>query len=86
MVFDGGRHRRRVESSTSSQTHPCSLIVVHSSHPCSLPNSSQFTLAPCGVHGEVLYPEGTRSLLPEGLPLKLGALGAAYELQWPVQA
>ncbi|CAK8993255.1 unnamed protein product [Durusdinium trenchii] len=35
--------------------------------------------------GVVLYPEGTRSLLPEGLPLKLGALGAAYELQWPVQ-
>lgn len=35
--------------------------------------------------GVVIYPEGTRSLLPEGLPLKMGALSAAYQLQWPVQ-
>mmetsp|Transcript_70763 Transcript_70763/g.166020 ORF Transcript_70763/g.166020 Transcript_70763/m.166020 type:complete len:320 (+) Transcript_70763:60-1019(+) len=35
--------------------------------------------------GVVLYPEGTRSLLPEGLPLKLGSLAAAYNLGWPVQ-
>lgn len=35
--------------------------------------------------GVLLYPEGTRSLLPEGLPLKAGALAAAYQLGWPVQ-
>lgn len=35
--------------------------------------------------GVVIYPEGTRPLLPEGLPLKMGALSAAYQLQWPVQ-
>eukprot|EP00434_Breviolum_minutum_P014947 symbB.v1.2.013178.t1/scaffold926.1/size151523/5 len=35
--------------------------------------------------GVVVYPEGTRSLLPEGLPLKLGAIASAYQLQWPVQ-
>ena len=34
---------------------------------------------------QVIYPEGTRSLRPEGLPLKMGALIAAYQLQWPVQ-
>ena len=34
---------------------------------------------------QVIYPEGTRPLLPEGLPLKMGALSAAYQLQWPVQ-
>ena len=33
----------------------------------------------------MVYPEGTRSLLPEGLPLKLGAIASAYQLQWPVQ-
>eukprot|EP00913_Durusdinium_trenchii_P014737 g13825.t1 len=46
---------------------------------------SDFGIKGFAGKGVVLYPEGTRSLLPEGLPLKLGALGAAYELQWPVQ-
>lgn len=35
--------------------------------------------------GVVVYPEGSRSLSPEGLPLKPGGLVAAYRLGWPVQ-
>jgi len=35
--------------------------------------------------GVVLYPEGTRTLLPQGLPPRPGGLAAAYNLGWPVQ-
>lgn len=35
--------------------------------------------------GVVLYPEGTRNLMPRGLPLKSGGLATAYALGWPVQ-
>ncbi|CAE8609624.1 unnamed protein product [Polarella glacialis] len=39
----------------------------------------------CPGKGVVMYPEGTRSLLPQGLPLKPGGLAAAFKLSWPVQ-
>lgn len=32
-----------------------------------------------------MYPEGTRSVEPLGLPLKPGGLVAAQKLGWPVQ-
>jgi len=35
--------------------------------------------------GVVLYPEGTRSLLPNGSQLKFGSLAAIHSLGWPVQ-
>jgi len=35
--------------------------------------------------GVVMYPEGTRSLSPEGLPLKPGGLVSVHRLGWPVQ-
>lgn len=35
--------------------------------------------------GVVIYPEGTRTLLPKGGPLKFGGIAAAYRLGWPVQ-
>lgn len=35
--------------------------------------------------GCVIYPEGTRTLLPQGLPLKPGGLAVAHSLGWPVQ-
>eukprot|EP00931_Biecheleriopsis_adriatica_P040404 TRINITY_DN23160_c1_g1_i1.p1 TRINITY_DN23160_c1_g1~~TRINITY_DN23160_c1_g1_i1.p1 ORF type:complete len:322 (-),score=33.13 TRINITY_DN23160_c1_g1_i1:222-1187(-) len=35
--------------------------------------------------GVLFYPEGTRSLLPKGLPLKPGGLATAFNLGWPVQ-
>lgn len=41
--------------------------------------------ARCPGKGVVLYPEGTRSLEPKGLPLKVGGLVTAYNLGWPVQ-
>ena len=35
--------------------------------------------------GVVLYPEGTRSFEPQGLPLKPGGLVSIFQLGWPVQ-
>lgn len=35
--------------------------------------------------GLVMYPEGTRTLLPQGLPLKHGGLVVAHSLGWPLQ-
>mmetsp|Transcript_52436 Transcript_52436/g.111739 ORF Transcript_52436/g.111739 Transcript_52436/m.111739 type:complete len:342 (+) Transcript_52436:190-1215(+) len=37
------------------------------------------------MKGLVLYPEGTRSHLPKGNPLKTKSLEAIYKLGWPVQ-
>lgn len=35
--------------------------------------------------GVVLYPEGTRNLEPQGMPLKPGGLVSIFRLGWPVQ-
>lgn len=35
--------------------------------------------------GVGIYPEGTRTLEPKGLPLKPGGLASAYSIGWPVQ-
>jgi 1-acyl-sn-glycerol-3-phosphate acyltransferase len=37
------------------------------------------------IKGLLVYPEGHRSLLPQGLPLKRGMLHFAYSRQWPLQ-
>lgn len=37
------------------------------------------------VSGVIVYPEGHRSLAPQGLPLKRGMLHFAFERRWPLQ-
>lgn len=41
--------------------------------------------ARCPGKGVVMFPEGTRSQEPKGLPLKAGGLSTVYQLGWPVQ-